>query len=104
MSNGQTTVPLVVRSTVGAGALRAHPLSDPGDLDAGVPGLKLVCPSNPDDAHGLLLSAIRDDDPVVFFEHKRLYQGNDRARWPASRSGRQGVVPARAPTSRSSRS
>src|SRR6185369_16151745 len=39
----------------------------------GIHGIKLVAPSNPADAKGLLLSAIRDDNPVVFFEHKRLY-------------------------------
>jgi acetoin:2,6-dichlorophenolindophenol oxidoreductase subunit beta len=77
VSNDQTTVPLVVRSTVGAGA-RFGPIhcQIPATWMQGVPGLKLVCPSNPNDAHGLLVSAIRDDDPVVFFEHKRLY-GNE---------------------------
>ena len=74
VSNGQTTVPLVVRTTVGAGA-RFGPVhcQIPGTWLQNVPGLKVVCPSNANDAYGMLVAAIRDDDPVVFMEHKRLY-------------------------------
>ncbi len=74
VSNGQTAVPLVVRTTVGAGA-RFGPVhcQIPGTWMQNIPGLKVVCPSNPADAYGMLRAAIRDDDPVVFMEHKRLY-------------------------------
>jgi pyruvate/2-oxoglutarate/acetoin dehydrogenase E1 component len=74
VSNEQTSVPLVVRSTVGAGA-RFGPVhcQIPGTWLQGVPGLRVVAPSNAGDAHGMLVAAIRDDDPVVFLEHKRLY-------------------------------
>jgi pyruvate/2-oxoglutarate/acetoin dehydrogenase E1 component len=74
LTNGQTTVPLVVRSTVGAGA-RFGPIhcQIPATWMQGVPGLKIVCPSNAADAYALLSTAIRDDDPVIFLEHKRLY-------------------------------
>jgi pyruvate/2-oxoglutarate/acetoin dehydrogenase E1 component len=74
VSNGQTTVPLVVRSTVGAGA-RFGPIhcQIPATWMQGVPGLKIVAPSNASDARALLRASIRDDDPVVFLEHKRLY-------------------------------
>ena len=74
VSNGQTAVPLVVRTTVGAGA-RFGPIhcQIPGTWMQNVPGLKVVCPSDAADAYALLRAAIRDDDPVVFMEHKRLY-------------------------------
>jgi pyruvate/2-oxoglutarate/acetoin dehydrogenase E1 component len=74
VSNGQTSVPLVVRTTVGAGA-RFGPIhcQIPGIWLHGIPGLKVVCPSNPADAYAMLRAAVRDDDPVVFMEHKRLY-------------------------------
>jgi pyruvate/2-oxoglutarate/acetoin dehydrogenase E1 component len=74
ISNEQGTVPLVVRSAVGAGGpLRGDPLADPRDLVPGRPGLKIAFPSSPAEAKGLLKAAIRDDNPVVFLEHKRLY-------------------------------
>ena len=74
MSGGQGQVPMVLRTQggVGDGVAAQHSQS----LEAlfyHVPGLKLVMPSTPRDARGLLASAIRDDDPVVFIEHKLLY-------------------------------
>jgi pyruvate/2-oxoglutarate/acetoin dehydrogenase E1 component len=74
VSGGQHPVPLVVRSAVGAGG-RFGPIhsQDPVSWFMSVPGLKIVCPSTPGDAKGLLKAAIRDDNPVLFCEHKRLY-------------------------------
>jgi acetoin:2,6-dichlorophenolindophenol oxidoreductase subunit beta len=74
ISNEQASVPLVVRSAVGAGGRfgamhsQAH-----GTWFQGVPGLKIACPSSPADAKGLLKASVRDDNPVIFLEHKRLY-------------------------------
>jgi 2-oxoisovalerate dehydrogenase E1 component beta subunit len=75
LSNEQASVPLVVRSAVGAGARfgACHSQTPVGWFMA-EPGLKLVCPATPADAKGLLKAAIRDDDPVLFFEHKRTYR------------------------------
>jgi pyruvate/2-oxoglutarate/acetoin dehydrogenase E1 component len=74
LSNEQASVPLVVRSAVGAGGrFGAVHSQTPIPWFLGVPGLKIACPSTPNDARGLLRGAIRDDNPVLFFEHKRLY-------------------------------
>jgi pyruvate/2-oxoglutarate/acetoin dehydrogenase E1 component len=74
VSNEQASVPLVVRSAVGAGGrFGAMHSQIHGTWFQGIPGIKVVAPSNPADAKGLLKSAIRDDNPVVFLEHKRLY-------------------------------
>jgi pyruvate/2-oxoglutarate/acetoin dehydrogenase E1 component len=74
VSNGQASVPLVVRSAVGAGGrFGAMHSQIHGTWFQGIPGLKVVGPSNPADAKGLLKAAIRDDNPVIFLEHKRLY-------------------------------
>ena len=74
VSNEQSSVPLVVRSAVGAGGrFGAMHSQIHGTWFQGIPGIKVVGPSNPADAKGLLKSAIRDDNPVVFLEHKRLY-------------------------------
>ncbi|MSO42040.1 MAG: alpha-ketoacid dehydrogenase subunit beta [Solirubrobacterales bacterium] len=74
ISNEQQSVPLVVRSAIGAGSrLGAVHSQTPVPWFLGVPGLKIVCPSTPNDARALLKAAIRDDNPVLFFEHKRLY-------------------------------
>jgi pyruvate/2-oxoglutarate/acetoin dehydrogenase E1 component len=71
---GEATVPVVFRMACGAGVGAAlHHSQSPEAWIANVPGLKVVMPSTPHDAKGLLKSAIRDDNPVVFFEHKLLY-------------------------------
>jgi len=73
MSGGQFSVPMVIRSATGASH---HGATHGQSLEAWfmhVPGLKVVAPSTSYDAKGLLKSAIRDDHPVMFFEHKQLY-------------------------------
>ncbi len=74
-TRGKYTVPLVVRMPYGGGvkALEHHSEA-PEALLAHVPGLKVVIPSTPYDAKGLLIAAIRDPDPVIFFEPKRIYR------------------------------
>ncbi|HET8895023.1 MAG TPA: alpha-ketoacid dehydrogenase subunit beta [Gaiellaceae bacterium] len=69
-------VPIVIRAPNGGG-VRGGPFhaASPEGWFVGVPGLKVVCPGTIEDAYGLLRSAIEDDDPVLFFEHKRLYRG-----------------------------
>jgi acetoin:2,6-dichlorophenolindophenol oxidoreductase subunit beta len=74
VSNEQGSAPLVIRSAVGAGGrFGAMHSQIHASWFQGIPGLKIVCPSSPADAKGLLKSAIRDDNPVIFLEHKRLY-------------------------------
>lgn len=74
MSGGEGRVPLVIRTQGGTGNSLAGQHSQ--SLEAlyhHIPGLKVVMPATPRDAKGLLISAIRDDDPVIFIEHKQLY-------------------------------
>jgi pyruvate/2-oxoglutarate/acetoin dehydrogenase E1 component len=93
LSGGRHTVPLVVRSAVGAGGrFGAIHSQNPGVWLHGVPGLKVVCPSSPADAKLLLRAAVRDDDPVVFLEHKRLYNVSGPADEPPTPYGRARVV------------
>ena len=74
LSNEQASVPLTIRSACGAGGrFGAIHSQIPVPLLLGVPGLKIVGPATAGDAKGLLKSAIRDDNPVLFLEHKRLY-------------------------------
>jgi len=74
LTGEQVSVPLVFRSVVGAGGrFGAIHSQMPVSWFMGIPGLKIVTPATPADAKGLLRSAIRDDNPVLFFEHKRLY-------------------------------
>jgi pyruvate dehydrogenase E1 component beta subunit len=75
MTGGQARVPLVVRTTMGSGrgAAAQHSQSLQAWV-AHIPGLKVVMPSTPADAKGLLKSAIRDDNPVIFFEDKMSYK------------------------------
>jgi len=71
---GEATVPIVFRMAFGAGVGAAmHHSQSPEAWITNVPGLKIVMPSTPYNAKGLLKSAIRDDNPVVFFEHKYQY-------------------------------
>jgi len=73
MFGGKVRVPLTVRTSVGAGLRSAAQHSQSlWNITTGIPGLKTVVPSTPADAKGLLLAAIRDDDPVVFCEPKSL--------------------------------
>ena len=68
-------VPMVVRTPYGGGIRGGQYHSQsPEALFIHTPGLKVVCPSNPYDAKGLLLESIRDEDPVIFFEPKRVYR------------------------------
>jgi len=74
ISGGQSRVPLVLRTQGGAGnGLAAQHSQSLEALFYHIPGLKVVMPSTPRDAYGLLKTAIRDDDPVIFIEHKLLY-------------------------------
>ncbi len=71
---GRARVPITIRTKVGDGPYQAHAQC----LEAWfthIPGLKVVMPSTPADAKGLMKTAIRDDDPVLFFEHMYLYHG-----------------------------
>jgi pyruvate dehydrogenase E1 component beta subunit len=74
-SRGRFTVPMVIRTPYGAGvkALEHHSESTEA-LFCQIPGLKVVVPSTPYDAKGLLIASIRDDDPVIFLEPTRLYR------------------------------
>ena len=74
-SNGTFSCPITIRAPYGGGVHGALYHSQSVEaFFAHVPGLKVVVPSTPYDARGLLRSAIRDDDPVLFFEHKKLYR------------------------------
>jgi acetoin:2,6-dichlorophenolindophenol oxidoreductase subunit beta len=74
MFGGKARTPLVVRTMVGAGrSAAAQHSQSPYGIFTSVPGLKVVVPSNAYDAKGLLIQAIRDDDPVIFCEHKLIY-------------------------------
>ena len=74
-SGGEYSVPMVIRTPVGGGIRGGlYHSQSPESLFIHQAGLKVVCPSNPYDAKGLLLAAIRDDDPVIFFEPKRVYR------------------------------
>jgi acetoin:2,6-dichlorophenolindophenol oxidoreductase subunit beta len=74
MFGGKAETPMVVRTMYGAGIRAASQHSQAlYPVFTHIPGLKVVVPSNPYDAKGLLIQAIRDDDPVIFLEHKVLY-------------------------------
>jgi pyruvate dehydrogenase E1 component beta subunit len=73
MSGGTAKVPLVIRAPIGATGRGAQHAQSMERFFIGVPGLKIVAASNAYDAKGLLKAAVRDDDPVLMFEHKLLY-------------------------------
>jgi pyruvate/2-oxoglutarate/acetoin dehydrogenase E1 component len=74
MTNGQISLPLVIRTGNGGGSrFGAQHSQSVENWAMAIPGLKVVAPSTPADVKGLLAAAIRDADPVVFFEHKALY-------------------------------
>lgn len=74
-SRGKFSCPLVIRAPYGGGVHGPeHHSESPETFYAHIPGLKVVIPSTPADAKGLLISAIRDPDPVIFFEPKKLYR------------------------------
>ncbi len=74
-SGGEYSCPLVIRTPVGGGIRGGHYHSQSPEAQfIHVAGLKVVCPATPEDAKGLLLSSIRDPDPVLFFEPKRVYR------------------------------
>jgi acetoin:2,6-dichlorophenolindophenol oxidoreductase subunit beta len=74
MTNGQIKLPLVIRTANGGGMrFGAQHSQSVENWAMSVPGLKVVAPATPADVKGLLAAAIRDDDPVIFFEHKGLY-------------------------------
>ncbi len=73
MSGGKLSVSMVFRAPVGATTRGAQHGQSLEAFFMHVPGLKVACPSNPYDGKGLLKTAIRDDNPVIFFEHKLLY-------------------------------
>ncbi len=76
-SGGEYVSKLVIRTPVGGGIRGGlYHSQSPESLFIHVSGLKVVCPSTPEDAKGLLLSAIRDPDPVLFFEPKRIYRAS----------------------------
>jgi pyruvate dehydrogenase E1 component beta subunit len=75
MSGGKFNVPLVIRTTLGAGRrLAAQHSQSLQAWFAHIPGLKVVLPSNPGDVKGLLKTAIRDNNPVIFIEDKLMFR------------------------------
>jgi pyruvate/2-oxoglutarate/acetoin dehydrogenase E1 component len=93
LTQEHVSVPFVIRSVVGAGArFGAIHSQMPISWFMGVPGLKIACPSSPADAKALLKAAIRDDNPVLFFEHKRLYTLEGEVNGAVGRLGEAAVV------------
>jgi acetoin:2,6-dichlorophenolindophenol oxidoreductase subunit beta len=93
LTQEQVSVPLVIRSVVGAGGrFGAIHSQMPASWFMGVPGVKIVAPSTPADAKALLKAAIRDDNPVLFLEHKRLYGLEGEVDGGIARLGEAAVV------------
>ncbi|MFL5981842.1 MAG: alpha-ketoacid dehydrogenase subunit beta [Gaiellaceae bacterium] len=93
LTQEQVSVPLTIRSVVGAGGqFGAIHSQMPISWFMGVPGLKIVAASTPADAKALLKASIRDDNPVLFFEHKRLYALEGDVNGAEARLGEASVV------------
>jgi pyruvate/2-oxoglutarate/acetoin dehydrogenase E1 component len=93
LTQEQISVPLVIRSVVGAGGrFGAIHSQMPASWFMGVPGLKIVAPATPADAKALLKAAVRDDNPVLFFEHKRLYGLEGETNGEVGRLGEAAVL------------
>lgn len=93
LTQEQVSVPLVIRSVVGAGGrFGAIHSQMPASWFMGVPGLKIAAPSSPADAKALLKAAIRDDNPVLFLEHKRLYAVEGEVDGASEKLGEAAVV------------
>jgi pyruvate/2-oxoglutarate/acetoin dehydrogenase E1 component len=93
LTRGEVSVPVTIRSVVGAGGrFGAIHSQMPASWFMGVPGIKIVAPAFPADAKALLRAAIDDDNPVLFFEHKRLYGIEGETNGATGRLGEAGVV------------
>ena len=84
MSGGTLRIPMVLRAPVGATSRAAQHGQSPESYFLHTPGLKIACPSTAYDAKGLLKTAVRDDNPVLFFEHKMLYGSKGARKEPGS--------------------
>ncbi len=93
MSGGKLTVPLVMRAPVGATGRGAQHAQNLESFFINVPGIKVACPATAYDALGILRAAIRDDNPVLMFEHKILY-GSKGARAEADAVDASSEIPA----------
>lgn len=83
-SGGKLKVPLVIRAVIGKGWGQSYQHSKSlQSIFAHLPGLKVIMPTTPNDAKGLLISAIRDDNPVIFLEHRMLYDVVDEVEDPS---------------------
>jgi pyruvate/2-oxoglutarate/acetoin dehydrogenase E1 component len=93
LTQGQVSVPVTIRSVVGAGGrFGAIHSQMPVSWLTGVPGIKIVAPSTPADAKSLLRASIDDDNPVLFFEHKRLYGLEGDVNGTADELGKAAIV------------
>jgi pyruvate/2-oxoglutarate/acetoin dehydrogenase E1 component len=93
LTQEQVSVPLTIRSVVGGGGRFGAIHSQlPASWFMGLPGIKIVAPSNPADAKALLKASVRDDNPVLFFEHKRLYTLEGDVNGEVGRLGEAAVV------------
>jgi pyruvate/2-oxoglutarate/acetoin dehydrogenase E1 component len=93
LTRGEVSVPVTIRSVVGAGGrFGAIHSQMPVAWLTGIPGIKIVAPSTPADAKALLRASIEDDNPVLFFEHKRLYTLQGEVDGAVQRLGESTVV------------